>query len=42
MELKKQNKEKDKPENKLLTRENKLMVTRGEVCGGMGKISEGN
>jgi len=34
--------ERDKPRNKLLTTENKLMVTRGEVSGGMGEIGDGD
>jgi len=34
VEFKKQNREKDKPRNRLLTIENKLMVVRGEVGGG--------
>ena len=34
--------ERDKPRNRLLTIENKLMVTRGEVGGGMGEIGDGD
>ena len=34
--------ERDKPRNRLLTIENKLMDTRGEVGGGMGEIGEGD
>jgi len=32
----------NKPGNRPLTLENKLMVARGEVDGGMGKISDGD
>ena len=32
----------DKPRNRLLTIENKLMVTREEVGGGMGEIGDGD
>ena len=35
-------KERGKPRNRLLTIENKLMVTRGEVGGGMGEIGDGD
>ena len=35
-------KERDKPRNILLTIENKLMVTRGEVGGQMGEIGDGD
>ena len=45
MELKKQqvNKDKqDKPKNRLLTIENKLVVARREVGGRMGEIGEGD
>ena len=42
VEFKKWAKEKDKPRNRLLTTENKLMVTSGEVGGEMGKIDEGD
>ena len=48
MEFKKQNiltnlkKKREKPKNRPLTIENKLMVTRGEVGGGMGEISDGD
>ena len=31
----------DKPRNRPLTTENKLMVTRGEVGGRMGEIGDG-
>ena len=48
MEFKKQNKqrgekrerEREKPRNRLLIIENKQMVTRGEVGGGMYEIGE--
>ena len=33
--------ERDKSRNRLLTRENTLMVTRGEVGGGMGEMGVG-
>ena len=47
MKFRKQNKqtikkERDKPKNRLLTVENKQMVTREELDGGMGEIGEGN
>ena len=32
----------DKPKNGLLTIGNKLMVTRGEVGGGINEVGEGN
>ena len=32
--------ERGKPRNRLLTQESKLMVTRGEVRGGMGKMGD--
>ena len=35
-----QMKKRGKPKNKLLTIENKQMVTRGEVYGGRGEIGE--
>ena len=35
-------KKKDKSRNRLLAIENKLMVTRGEVGGGMGEIDDGD
>jgi len=38
----KQNKNKEKPKNRLLTIGNKLMVIRGEVGGEMGEIVEGD
>ena len=42
VEFKKQNKDKkDKWKNRLLTIENKLLVTRGKVDGGMDEIGEG-
>lgn len=34
--------EKNKPKNRLLTRENKLMVSRGELDGGWVKSVMGN
>ena len=34
-------KERDKPRKRFLTLENKVMVTRGEVGGGMGEIGDG-
>ena len=34
--------ERDKPRNRLLTIENKLMVTRGEVGRGMGVTGDGD
>ena len=34
--------ERDKPRNRLVTVENTLMFTRGEVGGGMGKIGKGD
>ena len=34
--------ERDKPRNRLLTTENKLMVTKREVGGGMGEKSDGD
>ena len=40
--MNKEKKKEDKPKNRLLTIENKLMVTRGEVGGGMGEIGEGD
>ena len=44
-EFKKQSKlerKRSKPKTKLLTIKNKLMVTRGEVGGGMDETSEGD
>ena len=35
-------KKRDKLKIRLLTIENKQMVTRGEVSGGMGEIGEGD
>ena len=35
-------KERDKPKNRLLTVENKLMVVTGNVGEGMGEITEGD
>jgi len=35
-------KERGKQRNRLLTIDNKLMVTRGEVDGMMGKIGDGD
>ena len=35
-------KKRDKSRNRLLTIENKLMVTRGEVGGGMGETGDGD
>ena len=34
--------ERDKPRNRLLTIENKLMVTRGEEGGEIGEIGDGD
>ena len=34
--------EKDKPRNRLFVLENKLIVTRGAVEGGMGEIDHGD
>ena len=43
MEFKKQKQRKKETNKKrLLNTENKLMVTRGEVGGGMGEIGEGD
>ena len=51
MEFTKQNKQRrgrerggkrDKPRDRLLTLENKLMVTKGEVDGGIGEIGDGD
>ena len=35
-------KKRHKQKNRLLTIENKLMVARGDVVGGMGEIGEGD
>ena len=42
--LKKKTKKKkrDKPGNRLLTTENKLVVTRGEAGGGTGAVGDGD
>jgi len=42
VEFKKQRKKTDKSRNRLLTIENKLMVTREEVGGGMEEIGDGD
>ena len=34
--------EREKPEHRLLTTENKLMVTRGEAGSGMGEMGDGD
>ena len=39
---KRKKREREKPGNRLLTLENKLMATRREVSGGMGEIKEDN
>lgn len=36
----KKDREKDKPRNRFFTIENKLMFTRGEVCGQVGEIGD--
>ena len=36
-----QREESDKPRNRLLTIENKLMATRGEMGGGIGETGDG-
>ena len=38
----KEQRKRDKPRNRFLTIENKLMVTRGEVGGEMGEIGDGD
>ena len=38
----KRERDRDKPGNKLLTIENKLIATRGEVDGEMGEIDDGD
>ena len=38
----KKEREREKPRNRPLTVENKLMVTRGEVGGGTGEIGDGD
>ena len=40
--MSKRKKERDKPRNILLTLKNKLVVTRGEVGGGMVDIGDGD
>lgn len=42
MKFKKKHKEKKRPKNRLFARENKLMITTGDVGGGMGEIGEGD
>ena len=39
---KKKRRESDKSRNKLLTIESKLMITRGEVSRGTGKMGDGD
>ena len=39
---KERERERDKKRKRLLTIENKLLVTKGEVCRGMGKIGDGD
>ena len=42
MEFKKQNKGKERPRNRLLTAENKLIITGGEMGGGILKTGDGD
>ena len=40
--MKEREREREKPTNRLLTIENKLMVARGEQGGGMGEMCDGD
>ena len=40
--MKQTNKKRERQKNRLLNIENKLMVTGGEVGGGMGEVDEGD
>ena len=40
--MKKLKKKKKKPQIRLIDTENKLLVTREQICGGMSEITEGD